>query len=148
MGAENLLGKAQIGQRNVKRSRVLLAARLQTSRGEIDARLRDLSRRGALIESDETLPIGEEVVFSRGDTMVRARVAWTGGNRIGLEFLQPIKEAEVLFHVSRPGASRTQIEPPSRRRFRRPSFSESLSDYERKLALVIGASLGVRLIDE
>lgn len=148
MGAENLLGKAQIGQRNVKRCRVLLAARLRTSRGEIDARLRDLSRLGALVESDEALPIGEELVFSRGETVVRARVAWAGGNRIGLEFLQPIKEAEVLGAVSRPGGPRARIEPPSRNRFRRPSFSESLSDYERKLALVIGSSLGVRLIDE
>ena len=51
-------------------------------------------------------------------------------------------QAEVLIHVSRAPAR------PAPKSFRRPRFSEGLSDYERKLARVVGASLGVRLIDE
>ena len=144
MGAENPLGKAHIGQRNVRRARVLLAARLQTSRGEIEARLRDLSRKGALVECDDPLPVGEEVVFARGDTVAPARVAWVGGNRIGIEFLKPIRESEVLIHVAPIRASQPRPQP----RYRRPRFSEGLSDYDRKLARLLGASLGVSLIDD
>lgn len=142
MGAERPAEHSQAGKRRVKRARVLLAAKLQTGRGEVDARLRDLSRRGALLECSDRLPVGEEVVFTRGDTIVPARVAWAGGNRIGIEFVHPIEESEVLVHVSRAPVVQAQT------RFRRPSFSESLSDYDRKLARVMGASLGVSLIDE
>ena len=147
MGVPELMGRAGIGQRDGKRSRVLLSARLKTKQGEIEARLRDLSRKGALVECDENLPLGEELVFVRGATVVQARVAWTGGNRIGLEFLKPIQEAEVLVHVKRIAAA-SSGKPATDKSFRRPRLSSGLSDYERKLAHVIGTSLGVKLIDD
>ena len=50
MGVENFQSKAAEGKRAAKRARVLLAAKLQTKYGEIEARLRDLSRKGALVE--------------------------------------------------------------------------------------------------
>jgi PilZ domain len=147
MGAPELMGRAGIGQRDGKRSRVLLAAKLKTKHGEVEARLRDLSRKGALVECDDNLKLGEELVFVRGATVVPARIAWTGGNRIGLEFLKPIQEAEVLVHVKRIAAASTG-KRPSDNRYRRPRLSSGLSDYERKLAHVIGTSLGVKLIDD
>ena len=79
MGVENYPGMTTGGQRSTKRNRVLLAAKLRTSAGEIDARLRDLSRKGALVECSDVLAVGDEVVFNRGATTVPARVAWTGG---------------------------------------------------------------------
>jgi hypothetical protein len=143
------------GNRIAKRARVLLAARLQTQRGEFDARLRDLSCRGALLECNRSFAVGEAVTFSRGQTAVVARVAWTSGNRIGLEFAVPIEESEVLIHVNPAGAPaqpQNHIQAMEQARgnepFRRPNFSERLTDYDRKLARVIGASLGVGLIDE
>ena len=77
MGAENFSG-VPAGQRSAKRNRVLLAARLRTSAfGEVDGRLRDLSRKGALVETNEVFNVGDELVFIRGGTIVPARVAWT-----------------------------------------------------------------------
>jgi hypothetical protein len=82
-------------------------------------------------------------------------VAWTSGNRVGLEFAVPIEESEVLIHVNPAGAPaqpQNHIQAMEQARgnepFRRPSFTDRLSDYDRKLARVIGASLGVGLIDE
>jgi hypothetical protein len=139
--------------RSAKRARVLLTAKLETGRGPLDARLRDLSCRGALLECRQPLAVGEDVVFSRGDTVVPARVAWTSGQRVGLEFKLPIEESEVLVHVNRaPQQPQNHVQAMERQManadYRRPSFSDRMTDYDRKLARVIGASLGVRLIDE
>lgn len=136
MGAE-AFGVNQAGQRREKRARVLLTARLRTVRGEVDARLRDLSCKGALIECSETFSVGDEVVFTRGQTIVPARVAWTGGKRLGLEFLRMIDESEVLVHVGKP-------QPKPQERFRRPRIlGEDLTDHERKLARVFARSVGI-----
>lgn len=145
MGVENFPGAsggAKTGQRSAKRNRVLLAARLKTSLGEIDARLRDLSQKGALVECDERLSVGDEVVFTRGATIVPARVAWTGGNRIGLEFLRMIDESEVLVQLGRGPATSSQ------QRFRRPALHGGLSEHERKLARLWGANVGINFSGE
>src|SRR5690349_14344072 len=120
MGVENFANKAAEGQRIAKRARVLLAARLQTPHGEVDARLRDLSSRGALVECPEELPVGTEVVFARGKIVVPARVAWTGTKRLGLEFHYPIDEHEVLVQLSRGPATTPEA-------YRRPALGERLT---------------------
>ena len=79
MGVENFLDVADTGKRKAKRARVLLAVKIKTQFGEIDGRLRDLSRKGALVECGAIPPVGSEVLFSRGTTIVPARVAWSGG---------------------------------------------------------------------
>lgn len=147
MGAENL-SRADAGQRDAKRARVLLTAKLRTAHGTVDARLRDLSRKGALVECKQRLPVGEELVFARGDTIVPARVAWAGGNRIGIEFLEQIEESEVLVHIGRTGSARNGSGATSYGRCRRPPINQGLTDYERKLAQIVSRSLGVQLIDE
>lgn len=141
------------GHRSVKRARVLLAAVLETTRGPLNARLRDLSCKGALLECPRPLAVGEPVVFSRGETVVRALVAWADRDRVGIEFNEPIHESEVLIHINRaPPPSHSHVQATERSRaqveYRRPNFNDRLSDYDRKLARVIGASLGVSLIDE
>jgi hypothetical protein len=139
MSVENF-GGMTTGKRSAKRNRVLLAARLRTSLGEVDARLRDLSQKGALVECNEVFSVGDEVVFIRGSTIVPARVAWTGGgNRIGLEFLRTIAESEVLVQLGRSNNNQTQ------QRFRRPALHEGLSDHERKLAKVWGVAVGINI---
>ena len=140
MGVENFSGMTS-GKRSAKRNRVLLAARLRTSfAGEVDARLRDLSQKGALVECNEAFTVGDEVVFIRGNTIVPARVAWTGGgNRVGLEFLRTIAESEVLVQLGRSNNQQTQ------QRFRRPALHEGLSEHERKLAQVWGVSVGINI---
>jgi hypothetical protein len=139
MGADNFVSSEVGGKRAAKRARVLLAARLQTEFGEVDARLRDLSRKGALVECAQQPPVGSEVTFVRGSTIVPARVAWTGAGRVGLQFLFMIDEQEVLVQLKRKSGS------SSYERFRRPGLNEDLSEDARKLAKEWGVTVGLTL---
>ena len=139
MGAENFQSVGSAGQRSAKRNRVLLAAKLRTATGEVDARLRDLSQKGALVECNAPLGVGEEVVFTRGATIVPARIAWAGAGRMGLEFLRMIDESEVLVQLGRNSSGMPQ------QRFRRPALHEDLSEHERKLARLWGVSVGINV---
>lgn len=143
MGVENFVrvSSASRGQRQAKRSRVLLSARLQTPSGELDVRLRDLSRKGALLECAVMPPVGSEVVFERGATIVPARVAWSGAGRIGIEFHRPIDENELLVQLKRASVAAPQ------QRFRRPGLNEDLSDRERKVAQTWGVKVGLTVPD-
>lgn len=134
MGAENF-GTTSAGKRKAKRARVLLAARLETGAGEIEARLRDLSQKGALVECQNVPPVGSELVFVRGATRVPARVAWAGKGRIGLEFHHEIDEQEVLVHI---GKAPQRPGPVS---FRRPLGS--LSPEDRRVAQAWGVTVGL-----
>jgi hypothetical protein len=91
----------EAGQRGAKRARVLLAAKLYTPAGTYDARLRDLSRSGALIESPAIVRSGMNVTFERGGSRIAATVAWVSGLRIGLAFEHPIDESELLIHIGK-----------------------------------------------
>jgi len=143
MGVENFVDAPASGKRKAKRARVLLAVKIKTAVGEVEGRLRDLSRKGALVECGTIPPVGSEVIFSRGATIVPARVAWTGGNRVGLEFAYMIDENEVLVQLNR------AHNDPNQPRFRRPRlFGEDLSDREKKLARVWGMSVGIALPGE
>ena len=143
MGVEQFVDGPVAGKRQAKRARVLLAAKLQTPAGEIDARLRDLSRKGALVECHAVPPVGTEVVFNRGNTSIPARVAWTGSNRVGLEFAYMIDEHEVLVQLKRTTSDQNQP------RFRRPRlFGEAMSHQEKQLARLWGASVGIAIPGE
>jgi hypothetical protein len=139
MGVDNFLNASVGGKRQTKRARVLLAAKLKTPWGEVDARLRDLSRKGALIECTTVPPVGSDVVFVRGTTIVPARVAWTGGQRVGLEFHYMIDEHEVLVQLKKPIGNQQQ------QRFRRPGLNEDLTDRDRKMARAWGVAVGISL---
>jgi hypothetical protein len=142
MGVETFGSSEVTGKRQAKRARVLLAAKLQTEGGDIDARLRDLSRKGALVECNVSPPVGTELIFNRGATSVPARVAWTAGNRVGLEFAYMIDENEVLVQLRR--SSGDQNSP----RFRRPGLYGDMSDQEKTLARLWGVSVGIAVPGE
>lgn len=141
MGADNFVGSEVGGKRAARRARVLLAAKLQTQFGEVDCRLRDLSRQGALVECTTQPPVGSEVVFVRGTTVVPARVAWAAAGRLGLEFQFMIDEQEVLVQLKR-RTSEQAVE-----RYRRPGLNEDMSDKERKFAKAWGVTVGLTLPD-
>lgn len=140
MGVENFVKAPVNAQRSAKRARVLLAGKLQTPFGEVDARLRDISCKGALVECGKVPPVGCEVVFSRGQTVVPARVAWTGAGRVGLEFHYPIDENEVLVQLKKAPAAQAP-------RFRRPGLSEGLTEDDLKVARAWGVTVGIALPD-
>ena len=141
MGVDTFGAGSVNGNRRMKRARVLLAAKLQTPFGEIDARLRDLSRRGALLECSPLPPVGSEVVFTRGPITVPARVAWAGSGRVGLEFKYMIDESVVLVQLKRVGGLQNQ------QRFRRPGIKENASEKERALAAAWGVQVGITVPD-
>ncbi|HZG46863.1 MAG TPA: PilZ domain-containing protein [Allosphingosinicella sp.] len=141
MGVDNFLNSSGVEtNRKSKRARVLLAAKLQTQFGEIDCRLRDLSRKGALVECKPSPPTGSEVTFVRGTIQVPARVAWSQPGRIGLEFDFMIDEHDVLVQLKRPIAQQAP-------RFRRPGIKEGVSEKERQLAAAWGVQVGITLPD-
>jgi hypothetical protein len=141
MGVENFQNQSTAKNRQAKRARVLLAAKLQTPYGELDARLRDLSRKGALVECSPTPPTGSEVLFIRGTITVPARVAWAGVGKVGLEFLYMIDEQDVLVQLKR-------IDNGPKERFRRPGIKEEVSERDRKLASTWGVQVGINLPEE
>ena len=140
MGVASFGGAIRAGQRRVKRARVLLSARIRTAEGDYDARLRDLSSKGALIECGVPAKAGDTVVFLRGAIGVPSRVAWATGNRLGLEFDQPIDENEVLVQIGRRPSERTEG------RLRRPSIRrEDFTEKERQLMRVWGVNVGIAI---
>lgn len=143
MGVEHFTDGQVAGKRQAKRARVLLAAKLETPAGEIEARLRDLSRKGALVECQTIPPIGTKLLFTRGNTSIPARVAWSGADRVGLEFAYMIDEHEVLIQLKRTTGDQNQP------RFRRARlFGEAMSDQEKKLARLWGVSVGIAIPGE
>lgn len=141
MGADNFVNREIGGKRAARRARVLLAAKLRTPFGEVDCRLRDLSRKGALVECAKQPPVGSEVMFIRGSTTVPARVAWTSVGKVGLEFHYMIDEQEVLVQLKKTSSG------AGGDRFRRPGLHEDMSDHERKLAQAWGVTVGLTVPD-
>lgn len=141
MGVDNIVTVDGATQRRSKRARVLLAAKLRTPLGEIDARLRDLSAKGALVECSPVPPVDTEVVFVRGTIQVPARVAWAGTGRVGLEFHYMVDENELLVRLRRAPAAQLVT------RFRRPGIKEGSSAEERELARKWGVQVGINLPD-
>ena len=137
MGVESWVDAPAAGKRQAKRNRVLLAARVSCGSMECEVRLRDLSRKGALVEGDSVPPPGAEVLFSRGSISVPARVAWSVANRAGLEFAYMIDEGDVLVQLRR--TSYDQKTP----RFRRPGLGEGMTDKDRRIAELWGVSVGI-----
>ena len=137
MGVENF-GNASAGsKRSAKRARVLLAAKLETDWGELDARLRDLSQRGALVECLQVPPVGSEVVFVRGLTRVPARVAWAGADRVGLEFHHEIDDHEVYVQLGK--------RPPAKPAEPKGPLFPSRDKGESRSARAWGATVGLTL---
>ena len=89
-------------RRRKPRLRVLLNATVETQDGEQTAKLRNLSPTGAQIEMDRPPAVGTLVTFRRGNTMAPATIVWARGSAIGLQFIRPIHQSEVLIHIERP----------------------------------------------
>jgi hypothetical protein len=85
-----------VSKREPKRSRVFLSALVDSGTGPVDARIRDISASGALLES-ETLPeSGKAVDVTCGDTTVHGRVAWADRGWFGVEFDNPLTAEHLI----------------------------------------------------
>ena len=139
MGVEGFETSAA-GKRTARRARVLLSAKLHTPQGEHEARLRDISRSGALIESPALVRPGLPVTFERGASRVAATVAWSDGYRIGLSFEHPIDEGELLVHINR-----AKPAAPAPVSYSRPGIGRSMSGKELRLAQAWSVAVGLNL---
>jgi hypothetical protein len=77
-------------KRAPKRSRVFLSAQVDAGAGPVDARIRDISTTGALLESDVSPVGGDTLELTCGSTTLRARVAWADRGWYGVEFFTPL----------------------------------------------------------
>lgn len=144
MAAQAAPAGTETEARKGKRARVLFKATIRARDGESEARIRDLSKLGALIEMDAPPALDSDVLFVRGRISAAARVAWMGGNRAGLQFESPINEKELLAQ-SHTGA-KAQVGRLARCNadYRRPGVQQiQLSARERKLARVWAAQMGL-----
>lgn len=103
-----------VSKREPKRSRVFLVAQVDSGSGPADARIRDISRSGALVQSDAPQQVGASVRVTCGGAQLDARVAWEDDGCFGLEFETPLLVASLIdqsgskLQVSAPRSYRRQ----------------------------------------
>ena len=85
-----------VPKREPKRSRVFLVATVDSGGGPVDARIRDISATGALLESDRVPAQGASVRLACGGTHLDARVAWAEDSWFGLEFETPLLVGKLI----------------------------------------------------
>ena len=97
----------------------MLSAVLVVGFDWIDVRIRDLSKSGALLEGQMTVPAGTSVEMRRNEQSMQAEVVWCRANRCGIRFAAPIvleDWAGVPLHEQRkiPVEQRPQAAPPAK----------------------------------
>ena len=106
-----------IPKRGLKRSRVFLCAEVDPGTGPVDARIRDISSSGALVESDLLPQSGDQLQLTCGKVSVPVRVAWREGGWFGVEFETPLMMSRLVdafgtkLNVSAPRAFRSGGRP-------------------------------------
>jgi hypothetical protein len=102
-----------------RRRRVLLSATLESDEGQQEARIRDISIKGALLEVADPPREGSEIALSCGDTAITGKVAWLDGALVGIEFTLPLKGSLLAdaegnrLQVSAPKSYRRDRPPPA-----------------------------------
>lgn len=81
--------------RSLTRFRILKKASVLTSRMRHSVLVHDIHSRGARISSTPSLTVGADVFFEQGDLSLVARVKWSNGSRIGLQFYRELSDKEL-----------------------------------------------------
>lgn len=103
------------GNRQSRRSNVLLSATIEFGGASIPVKLRNLSEDGALIEG-RNLPLeGSDLIFERNDLRVPGRIAWVNQLQAGIAFGEPLSTQDVLQNVPQP-------KPRVHSDYKRPGF--------------------------
>ena len=119
-------------KRMAKRSRVLLVAHLETGEQRQEVRIRDLSASGALVESADLPPVGEQVQLHCGESSLAGRVAWIDGSWCGVEFAEPLTTGALVDSIG----SRLKVSAPRTYRHDRvPEAEEQLEIAARVIRL-------------
>lgn len=105
-----------VAKREPKRSRVFLVAHVDSGSGPVEARVRDISRSGALLESETAQQAGTAVRLTCGGAHIDARVAWAEDGCFGLEFETPLLVGKLIDQ----SGSKLNVSAP--RSYRRTDF--------------------------
>jgi len=89
------------GRRRAYRFPVRLPAYVERDGRKLSARLINLGRSGALIETSGIMDIGSAMVFHCGAVAVDAVATWVKGNRFGITFTSPLTNEQVQEQLSR-----------------------------------------------
>lgn len=76
--------------RRSARSKMMLAATLNSEGGHVTVRLLDLSSHGALIVGDGIPTVHTDVAVRCGTQSVMGSIAWVHGNKAGVKFHEPV----------------------------------------------------------
>jgi hypothetical protein len=96
---------SRIGKRSEARTKVAVMASLTAASESRSVMIRNLSCRGALIESFSLPEPDARIELRRGAVSAFARVVWKGPDRAGLQFEQPITVSDWL-HSSHAGQTK------------------------------------------
>ena len=79
-----------------ERKRVLMRGTVYAPTGAHLVWIRDISRTGALVNSEGELTEDCDVIFKRGPIFAAAQVVWTKGTSSGLQFYRPLADDKLL----------------------------------------------------
>ncbi len=105
-----------VPKREPKRTRVFLVAQVDSGDGPFEVRIRDISRSGALVESDGLHQPGASVRLTCGGALIDARVAWAEDGWFGLDFETPLLVGKLID----PAGNKLNVSAP--RSYRRSDF--------------------------
>lgn len=89
-----------------QRFKLIRGAIVHHDRGTIGARLRNISRGGALLECAEEFAVGARMRLDiAADTLLDASVVWTNGRSVGVQFAKP-------FDLKKLGPATNRTSPP------------------------------------
>lgn len=85
-----------IPKRYPKRSRVFLSAEVHSGSGRFEARIRDISSTGALLEANCSPEAGESVDLTCGESSMHGHVVWAERGWFGVEFEAPLQISRLV----------------------------------------------------
>jgi len=92
-------------KRNFPRVPIALPVFLESAGTQLSARLANLSRSGALVESSATLPAGSHVLFNCGTIQSHGVIVWKSDQQCGIRFTSHIEEGRMVQQVERAQAA-------------------------------------------
>src|SRR3954465_9995212 len=102
--------KSKHKSREWRRS-VLLKARLRTAAGWSDACILNISSGGLLMHASRPADRGSVVEVKQGEHLIRARVMWSDGARVGLRTDEQLPVEQILSRSDCPALRLTGVEP-------------------------------------
>lgn len=89
-----------------RRSNVFMKAFLDGEGAPVEVRLRNLSKKGALVEAQLLPEAGKPVLFRKGDLAVPGCVVWRDGRYAGVAFDVELEPETLLRHIPAPRPAR------------------------------------------